>query len=287
MTPSPDSTITSPAAVHDDLVAAYHAQRERLWPSEDMWSGAASNFKPDLKAPLNEVQKYVAMQLRDGDVLLDVGGGAGRISLPLAGRIREVVCIDPSQGMAEIFESSARGAGITSARFVLGDWPDADCEGDIALVSHVTYFVPKIEPFLSKLNEATRRRVIVATRSVAPPNQWAVFVEIAKGERQAPVPGADHVLAVLKEMSIPADLVDLGEGALPATMPIGKTPDEAIRLQAESGLRLGWLREDEVKRFTGSVRERFDELFALTGDGYRTRATLGVRDLIITWETRR
>jgi 2-polyprenyl-3-methyl-5-hydroxy-6-metoxy-1,4-benzoquinol methylase len=287
MTPSPDATTTSAAAAHDELVAAYHAQRERLWPSEDMWSGAASNFKPDLKAPLNEVHKYVVSRLREGDVLLDVGGGAGRMSLPLAGNCREVVCVDPSQGMAKIFESSARDAGIRNARFVLGDWLDADCEGDVALVSHVTYFVPKIGPFLSKLNKAARRQVIVATRSVAPPNQWSVFVEIAKGERQVPVPGAEHVLAVLKEMSIPADLVDLGEGALPARMPIGKTPDEAIKLQADSGLRLGWLKEGDVARFTESVRARFDDLFVLTGDGYRTRATLGVRDLVITWETRR
>lgn len=286
MTPSQESTTTSAAAAHDEFVAAYHAQRERLWPSEDMWAGAASNFKPDLKAPLNEVQKYVASHLRDGDVLLDVGGGAGRISLPLAGHSREVVSIDPSQGMAEIFESSARDAGITNARFMHGDWLDADCEGDVALVSHVTYFVPKIEPFLSKLNKATRRQVIVATRSVAPPNQWAVFVEIATGERQAPVPGAGHVLAVLKEMSIRADLVDLGEGALPATMPIGKTPDEAVKLQANSGLRLGWLKEGDVAKFTKSVRAQFDDLFVLTGDGYRTRTTLGVHDIIITWETR-
>jgi hypothetical protein len=252
-----------------------------------MWSGAASNFKPDLKSPLNEVQKYVASHLRESDVLLDVGGGAGRISMPLAGRCREVLCVDPSPGMAETFESSARDAGIANARFVLGDWLDTDCEGDVALVSHVTYFVPKIEPFLSKLNKATRQRVIVATRSVAPPNLWGVFFEIAKGVRQAPVPGADHVLSVLKEMSIPAELVDLGEGALPATMPVGKTPDEAIKLQADSGRRLGWLNESDVLRFTESVRACFDDLFVLTGDGYRTRATLGVRDLVITWEKRR
>jgi 2-polyprenyl-3-methyl-5-hydroxy-6-metoxy-1,4-benzoquinol methylase len=270
------------------MVAAYHAQRERLWPSEDMWSGAASNFKPDFKAPLNDVQKYVASHLGEGDTLLDVGGGAGRMSLPLASRCREVVCVDPSAGMAEIFEASKRDAGIANARFVLSGWLEADgLEGDVALASHVTYFVPRIEPFIEKLNTATRRRVMIATRSVPPPNQLAPFIELATGEEQAPVPGAEHVLAVLKQLAIAAELVDLGEAMMPATMPVGKTPEDAIRLQAEGGLRLGWLRSGDVERFSELVKSRFDELYALAGDGYRPRAALGAHDLIITWEPER
>jgi hypothetical protein len=268
------------------MVAAYQEQRERLWPSEDMWSGAASNFKPDFDAPLNEVQKYVASHLDKTKTLLDVGGGAGRMSLPLASRCREVVCIDPSPGMTEIFAASVRDAAITNARFVLSGWLEAEAaEGDVALVSHVTYFVPQIEQFVAKLNAATRKRVIIATRSIPPPNQLGPFVQLATGEEQAPVPGADQILAVLKERALPAELVDLGEAMMPATMPVGKTPDDAIRLQAEGGVRLGWLRKDDVERFTELLRTRFDELFARTDDGYRPRMALGARDLIITWET--
>jgi 2-polyprenyl-3-methyl-5-hydroxy-6-metoxy-1,4-benzoquinol methylase len=279
---------TSAAETHDRMVAAYHAQRERLWPNDDMWAGAASNFKPDFSAPLNEVQKFVASHLRESDTLLDVGGGAGRMSLPLASRCREVVCVDPSAGMAEIFRAVVQEQGVKNARFVHSGWLEADdIHGDVALVSHVTYFVPQIEPFVSRLNAATRRRVIIATRSVPPPNQLAPFVELATGEKQALVPGADHVMAVLKEMSFAAELVDLGEAMMPATMPIGKTSDDAIKLQAEGGVRLGWLRQDDVERFASLVRSRFDELFALVGDGYRPRSSLGARDLVITWETSR
>jgi hypothetical protein len=129
--------------------------------------------------------------------------------------------------------------------------------------------------------------VIIATRSVPPPNQLAPFVEIATGEEQSPVPGADQILAVLKELSLPAQLVDLGEAMMPATMPVGKTPDEAIKLQSEGGVRLGWLRKDEVQSFTDQLRTRFDEFYALAGDGYRPRMALGARDLIITWEPKR
>jgi 2-polyprenyl-3-methyl-5-hydroxy-6-metoxy-1,4-benzoquinol methylase len=269
------------------MVAAYHAQRERLWPSEDMWSGAASNFKPDFNAPLNEVQKYVASHLRESDTLLDVGGGAGRQSLPLASRCREVVCIDPSPAMQEIFVACAGGAGITNARFVRSGWLESgDIEGDVALVSHVTYFVPQIEPFVAKLNAATRKRVIIATRSTPPPNQFAPFFELLRGEELAPVPDHEQLLAALREMAIPAELVDLGEAMAPVTAPAGKTPEEAISFQVEGGIRLGWLQRDEADQYAALMRPRFDKLFALSDGVYRQRTAIGARDLIITWETR-
>jgi hypothetical protein len=282
------TAVGSAAEAHDGMVAAYHAQRERLWPSADMWSGSASNFKPDFSAPLNAVQQYVAEHVHKSDVLLDVGGGAGRMSLPLAGACVEVICVDPSLGMAEGFEASARDGGITNARFVRSDWLDADgLEGDVVLVSHVTYFVPTIKPFLAKLASATRRRAIIATHSVPPPNRWAPFVELATGEVQSPVPGAEHILAVLNDLSLPAQLVDLDDVRLTVTAPPGKTPEEAIKLQANSGLRLGWLREERVATFIDVVRSRFNELFVRTDDGYLPKMLLGTRDLVITWETGR
>ena len=190
--------------------------------------------------------------------------------------------------MAEVFERSARDAGIENARFVLSGWLESeDLEGDVSLLSHVTYFVPEIAPFIQKLNGATRRRAIIATRSVPPPNQFAPFFELANGEPAAPVPGHEHLLAVLKEMAIPAELIDLGEAALPATAPAGKTPEDAIKIQVEGGIRLGWVRPDESERYAELLHSRFDDLFAPTDDGYRQRTALGARELIITWETRR
>ena len=72
---------------HDRLAAAYHAQRAKLSPPEDMWSGCAGNFKPDLSAPLNPFVAKVASFLRPDDVLIDVGGGAGRIRRGAGGKL--------------------------------------------------------------------------------------------------------------------------------------------------------------------------------------------------------
>jgi len=41
----------------------------------------------------------IGAYVRPDDVMVDVGGGTGRLELPLALRCREVVIVDPSQGM--------------------------------------------------------------------------------------------------------------------------------------------------------------------------------------------
>lgn len=282
------ATAMDAVAIHDGMAVAYHVQRERIAGAGDMWANAAGTFKADVRAPLDELRTTIASYIEPGDVLLDVGGGAGRLSLPLASRCREVVCIDPSPAMADVFEATARDAGIENARYMRSDWLDAEgVAGDIALVAHVTYFVPRILPFVEKLQRAASRRVVVASRSVAPPNQVAPFYALLRGEPLAPVPGPAELLAALRAMNIPAELIDAGPALAPTTAPVGKTPDEAADIQVRGGLALGWVRPDEGERYRTLIHEHFDDLFTLTDQGYRPHVAVGAREVIITWETRR
>ncbi|HEX5479528.1 MAG TPA: class I SAM-dependent methyltransferase [Dehalococcoidia bacterium] len=271
---------------HDAMAAGYAAQRERVAAAGDMWAGCAGSFRPNLDAPLSAVQQKAASFIRAEDVLIDVGGGAGRMCVPLASRCREVVCIDPSPAMGVVFEEVVRDAGVANARFVAGAWPEVDgVEGDVALVSHVTYFVPAIVPFIEKLNEATRRRVVVMTRSAAPPNQVAAMFELFRGEPFARVPGYEELRAVLAEMRIDADVIDAGPANLAVTAPTASGREETVKGQVDGALRLGWLRSDEADAYRDVLDQHFDELFAETEQGYRPRNTLDTRELLITWET--
>jgi hypothetical protein len=122
---------------------------------------------------------------------------------------------------------------------------------------------------------------------VPPPNQIAPFFKLLRGEDLAPVAGPEPLLAVLHEMNIPAELIDAGEALAPATAPLGKTPQEAAKIQVEGGMRLGWVRPEEATKLSNLIEEHFDELYAETDDGYRPRVAVGARELIITWETQR
>lgn len=278
----------SAAARHDGMVAAYDAQRARLAPDRsDAWAACAQFFKADPRRELDALLSKIASYLRPDDTLIDVGGGAGRMSLPLALHCREVIVIDPSPAMEETFQATAKEAGIENARFLRRDWLEAGAvEGDVALVAHVTYFLPKIVPFIVKLNAAARRRVVVNVRTVPPPNQVAELFRMARGEELMLVPGHEELRAVLSEMGIAAGLIDVGPALLPATAPAGKTREDAIRIEVDGAARGGWLKEEEKERLGALIEQRFDELLAKTHDGFRRRIALDARDLLITWETR-
>jgi len=275
------------AARHDGMAAAYDAQRARFaGPEQDAWAGLAKNFQMDPRRPLDAQLDKIASYLGADDTLIDVGGGAGRLSLPLALRCREAVVIDPSAGMRDVFEATAKDAGISNARFVQAAWLEAEgIAGDVALVAHVTYFVREIVPFVEKLRAATRRRVVIGVRSVPPPNQVATIFRLAHREELAPVPGHNELLAVLDEMGIAAELIDVGPAAATATVGVAATREDAIRNEVEASVKAGWLRAEDGARLSKLIDEHFDELFAETERGFWRRSALDARDLLITWET--
>ena len=144
---------------------------------------------------------------RPEDVFLDVGGGAGRVALPLALRCREVTTVDASPGMGAEFTAAAAEAGISNARFVHANWLEAEgFQGDVALTSNVTYFVREIVPFITKLASAARRRVMITVWSVANPNQNAALFHLVYGEEPVGVPGYRELLPVLWELDILPDV---------------------------------------------------------------------------------
>ena len=88
------------------------------------------------------------------DTVVDAGGGAGRVSLPLALRCQELINVDPSPGMKAEFEAAATEAGIDNALFIQSDWLEAtELAGDLVITSNVTYFVRDIVTFVRKMDE--------------------------------------------------------------------------------------------------------------------------------------
>jgi tRNA/tmRNA/rRNA uracil-C5-methylase (TrmA/RlmC/RlmD family) len=70
--------------------------------------------------------EIIASYIEPEDVVIDAGGGAGRVSLPLALRCCEVVNVEPSGAMGAGFAFNAARAGIANARVIEGDWLAVD-----------------------------------------------------------------------------------------------------------------------------------------------------------------
>jgi SAM-dependent methyltransferase len=142
--------------------------------------------------------------LPQGGSVLDVGCGAGAGALPLAGRARTLIGVDPSRAMLDAF---ARRAGELGAEHneVEGSWPeaaDAVEAADVVLCFHVFWNVADLEPFARALDEHARVRV-VAELTAEHPLAWMnpLWRELQGVERPGG-PTADDAVAVLEEIGL-------------------------------------------------------------------------------------
>ena len=275
--------VLSAAEAYAARIDAVEEQRARVQGERNAggrWDRLASNFRVDPRRALDENMEIVASYVRPDDVLVDVGGGAGRWALPLALRCREVINVEPSAGMRGEFEASATEAGITNARCVPADWLTAEgIEGDVTLVANVTYFVRDIARFIEKLVAASRRRVMITVGSPPQPAAQAALFKIAYGEDLVAVPGHRELLPVLWEMGILPDVRVLPHDVW-RFQAASRTREEAV--QSAVG-RIDGLGSAEVAQ---RIDEQFDRLFARVGDEYRPLWMPRMRELLITWETR-
>ena len=278
--------MSNAAADYAALLDAVDEQQLRLFGPRpaDFWTGQmAAQFRFDPRRELDPNLAALATYVSPGDVVVDVGGGAGRVSLPLALRCREVLTIEPSEGMAAEYEGSRQEAGISNARRVPTAWmDDHGVDGDLVLTCDVTYFVRDIVPFIEKMQSAARRRVMILVWSEPPPNRGAGLFHRVFGEPLAPRPGHRNLLPVLWDMGILPDIK-----VLPAPT-WWEDWHYATREEAIESVIFGrWSGEPEQQRAKRIFEEQFDELFEPEGDGYRAIWRKPMREMLITWETGR
>lgn len=271
----------SAAARFGQMVQASDARRAaEAGAQSDRWRPGASSFRED---PHRENPTLTALGafIEPNDVVLDVGGGAGRY-LPLAARCNAFINVEPSEGMGVQFEAAVRDAGITNARWLHADWMDADITGDVTFVANVVYYVADIVPFLEKLHAASSRRVMIVMHSLPPVNVSAPIYRLIHGHDQPLDPGYHELLPVLWEMGILPDVRVLGPSDFIVARSRYEGPEQAIESALPSTLS-----PDERKRARVLVAEHFEEFFVTDADGtYRRRLPSPSRVMLVTWDTR-
>ena len=286
----------SAAETYAARVDAVLEQRTRLrgpQPPGDLFAGLPPGhplLTADPRRSLDPNLEIIASYLEPNDVIVDVGGGAGRQSLPLALRCREVVNVDPSAAMLAAFEAAARQADITNARTVHADWLDIEPPpmGSFALVNNVTYLTREIVAFVEKLERAASRRVLITVASPPPPARNRVLFQLIHGEESQRVPGHVELVNVLWELGIEPDVRMLSERW---TSPASPDREHAIQAALTSVRGHQWAfwpwKPDVGERARQLLESRFDGLFAETPDGYMPRWAETAREVLITWEPRR
>ena len=266
------------AAVYDAALAADRFTDHQR--PGDHWADLAELFRLDPRRPRDANLLTLAEYLRPSDRFVDVGGGAGRIALALAGDVREVVLVEPSEGMRGQFAAARDEAGIGNTVVFPDWWMDSDVTGDVIHLSDVTYFVRDIVPFVTKLHNSASRRVMITVWRPTPGDMGAEIRKVVYGEQPPRWPGLPELSAVLWDM-----------GLLPEIRPLPDEPwwlmDDERDLSPEGAIDLAmrWLdSEDDATR--ASVSANLDRLFdSPTGDGLTPRWMSRPRTVLLTWET--
>ena len=155
----------------------------------DFWSTLAAGFRADPRRRDDPVVNLLAEWITPETTVLDVGGDAGRYALPLALRCRRVTVVEPSPSMVAQLREGAKEAEIENISSVEAGWEDARVgPADLVLCANVVYGVKDIAPFLRKLDEKARERVVIVAWMDAPPSIFSPLWRAVHGEDRVELP---------------------------------------------------------------------------------------------------
>ncbi len=206
--------------------------------------------------------------------VLDVGGGAGRFALPLATRARRVTVVEPSADSVEMLQARASEAGIDNITVINEPWEDAEAPAaDMVLCSLVLHHVPDAVPFVTKMQEYARDRVVLVEMMETPGALEIPFFERVYGSAPTLLPGLPSVLNLLWAMDIHPDVTMLSSEAAV----LDEDRDAALeQLRSRLGVREG----DEADE---RLRAAAEELLQETPDGFVVRGVSPRRQAMVTW----
>jgi SAM-dependent methyltransferase len=176
--------------------------------SADFWDRRAKGFHRTTRDTVDPLFARLRDEVTSNTTVLDVGAGTGRFTLALAPLVRHITVVEPHATMLSYLRQDARERHYTNLSLLQTTWQDApsDLTADIVICSHVVYPILDIEPFLAKLRAATGRACYLYVRAnhidAVTGHLWQHF----HGDERRLPPSYIHVLDVLFEMGIYADV---------------------------------------------------------------------------------
>src|SRR4051812_22594126 len=183
-----------------DRVRANAAQVERYReqaPRADHYAPLVQNFQLDPRRQDDPTVDALLALAHPDETWLDVGSGAGRYTLPLALRVREVLALDASPGMVEGLRAGIAEYGIANVRPIAGRWPVLHPpRADVALIVNVGYDIADIGPFLDAMEQAATRLCVAVLLARRP--TWAADAlwPVVHGEARTTLPALPEFLAL-------------------------------------------------------------------------------------------
>jgi SAM-dependent methyltransferase len=240
----------------------------------DFWSTLAGGFRADPHRTDDPVVHLLQQWVTPDTTVLDVGGGAGRYALALALRCRQVTVVEPSPSMVGQLEEAARAAEISNVPVVQAAWEEAEVEAaDLVLCANVVYGVKDIAPFVSKLDEKARERVVIVAWMDAPPSIFSPLWKVVHQEERIELPALPELLPVLWELGIFPNIEMLTAG------PPRSAPNLEVALAMARLMLFVRPGSEENERLEKAAREMAVE----TADGVTLRGHRTRPQAVLSW----
>jgi len=255
----------------------------------DVYEESAPGYRHDPHRELDPQLAMIASYVDAEDTVIDWGGGAGRVSLPLALRCRDVVNVESSPSMQAAFEELKADAGIVNARLIAADWLEVEeLQGDVSVAVSIIGLVRDIVPFIEKLNAASRRRVIILWLApLAKDNWYTALFPVIHGEPPVRWPDQRLLMPVLWEMGLVPE-IRIVPGLLDGEFPLLQKREDVVRAVV-GRIAPQCVGSPDEAGVRAIVEKHFDDYFVETPLGFRgffgEKDPRDDRHLLITWET--
>lgn len=236
----------------------------------EMWDARAAKLGADTRLGDYGQELMRRLDLAGCQSVLDVGCGAGPITLELARHVPQVYGMDFSPGMLACLQRQAQASGQAHVQALLKSWDDdwhdvPVC--DVVLASRSTA-VMDMGAALKKLHDHARQRVYLTSLVGGEFAESRLQGILGRG-RKAPWPDYPYIINILAQMGCQPELSYI-DCASPYS---GATSLEAFVAAVESGL--GPLSSEELGRLHAWVQQR--------GSISRVNAALSHRWALISW----
>ncbi len=273
---------TSATEMWRTRVETHHAQSESVMDASmregDFWRNLAPMFRADPYRTDDEILNNIFEMVSEDTTVLDVGGGAGRFAIALALRCGSATVVDPSQAMLAQLEESLSEVGDVNVTGVHADWESAQVDSaDLALCSHVVYGVPDIRPFIEKLQDHARERVVLVSFVDSPQAGVAALWEPVYGEARVNLPALPELMNVLWEMGIYPSVRMMA--------PAGPQSFESVEAAVEEVSGRLFIGSDSERR--QRLSDSIEQFLEPTKDGYKIKIARPVRQGVIWWDVER
>ena len=152
-----------------EQVVAFREEPER----SDFYGPIAANFKADPRREGDPVLNILGGFVQSGETWMDIGAGGGRLGLGIALVARELIAVEPSEGMLAVLRESMTEYGVTNVRIVQSRWPMANApRADVSFISGVGNDIEDFGAFIDAMEESTER-LCVAVQPSRPPASFS------------------------------------------------------------------------------------------------------------------